>query len=394
MKIGFIGVGKLGLPCAEVMAKGGKFGSKHTVRGYDIAGFESDVVMNVKTVQGAVEEADIVFVAVPTPHDPAYDGRNRTAHLPTKDFDYSIAAEVLAEVDKYSTPEQCIVLISTCLPGTVRRELAPLITKSKLIYNPYFIAMGTVAEDFMNPEFFIIGTEDGDPNNIQPLLDFYSSLFDAKKHVTTWDEAEAVKIFYNTFISFKISFVNMIQDVAMKMGHINVDKVTDALCDATDRLISPAYMKAGMGDGGGCHPRDNIALRGLAERLNLGYDLYGAVMESREIQAANLAEFLVKYDMPIVILGKAYKPHVPYEDGSYSILVGSIAEEMGAQVKYVDKVLGGNEFGTPSVYLIGHLDNDLYCHPFPSGSVVVDPWRKCRDIGGVEVVHYGNTRPK
>jgi UDPglucose 6-dehydrogenase len=81
-------------------------------------------------------------------------------------------------------------------------------------------------------------------------------------------------------------------------------------------------MTAGMGDAGACHPRDNIALRWLAEEYDIGYDLFDTIMHAREIQAKNLALFLVvqaqKHNLPIVIHGKAYKPDVPYCIGSYS----------------------------------------------------------------------------
>jgi UDPglucose 6-dehydrogenase len=78
-----------------------------------------------------------------------------------------------------------------------------------------------------------------------------------------------MKIFYNTFISNKISLVNMIQDVAVKLGNMNVDRVTTALTKSTQRITGPAYMRAGMGDGGACHPRDNIALRWLAKESRI-----------------------------------------------------------------------------------------------------------------------------
>ena len=85
----------------------------------------------------------------------------------------------------------------------------------------------------------------------------------------------------------------MIQDVAEKIGNMNVDVVTGALERSTYRILGPAYMKAGMGDGGGCHPRDNIALRYMAEKLDLKYDLFDAIMEAREKQAMNMANKLV-----------------------------------------------------------------------------------------------------
>ena len=158
--------------------------------------------------------------------------------------------------------------------------------------------------------------------------------------IGTWDECEAIKIFYNTFISAKVGLVNMIQDFALRIGHINVDVVTDALARSTMRIMSPKYMTAGMGDAGACHPRDNIALRWLAEEYDIGYDLFDTVMHAREIQAKNLAWFLLDQsaahkNLPVVIHGKAYKPDVPYCIGSYSTLVGFYLVQAGHQVVYI-----------------------------------------------------------
>ena len=80
----------------------------------------------------------------------------------------------------------------------------------------------------------------------------------------------------------------MIQDVAEKQGNTNAEVVCDALANPDRRIMGPGYMKLGMGDGGAC-PRDNIVLRLMAENLNLGYDLFDAVMLSREVQAENMA---------------------------------------------------------------------------------------------------------
>ena len=154
-KVAMIGVGKLGQACAEVMAE------TYPLVGYDVSPREPKNFPMVDTTKEAVEYADIIFIAAPTPHDPAYDGRYPTAHLPNKDFDYTIVKNILAEVNKWSNRSQLVVLISTVLPGTVRRELEPLITNARFVYNPYLIAMGTVAWDFVNPEMIMIGTEDG-----------------------------------------------------------------------------------------------------------------------------------------------------------------------------------------------------------------------------------------
>ena len=402
-KAAMIGVGKLGQSCAEVMAE------TYSIVGYDVAPREPKNFSMVDSVKEAVEYGDIIFIAAPTPHDPKYDGRYPTHHLPNKDFDYTIVKGILEDVNKWATKEKLVVLISTVLPGTVRRELEPLISNARFAYNPYLIAMGTVGWDFANPELVIIGTEDGsETGDAKELINFYRPMMnnDPRYVVGTWDECECIKIFYNTFISAKLSLVNMIQDVAEKQGNIDVDVVTDALKKSDRRIMGPSYMKAGMGDGGACHPRDNIALRWMSQNLGLGYDIFDAIMEAREIQARNIAEKLVRTGLPVVIVGKAYKPHVHYVDGSYSLLVGYYVKEYGIDVYYDDDYTGDKppkDLGAaayllahdPETTFLGCLDPDPDKQEkdiFPEGSIIIDPWRKCPKIVGCEVVHYGNTR--
>ena len=83
-----------------------------------------------QTIREAVQDRDIVFVAVPTPHHPDYDGRPPTAHLEPKDFSYDIVIDVLREADRHMNNKQLLVLISTVFPGTTRREFVPLIKKA------------------------------------------------------------------------------------------------------------------------------------------------------------------------------------------------------------------------------------------------------------------------
>lgn len=406
MNIGFIGIGKLGMPCAETIATKG-----HTVVGYDVSPRTSDVIQIVTSIQECVSGKDIVFIAVPTPHDPAYDGSEPTAHLEPKDFEYDIVKACIVEANKYMNKDQLLVLISTVLPGTTRREFVPLINNTQFVYNPYLIAMGSVAWDMVNPEMVMIGTEDGDlTGDAQTLIDFYKTIMenDPRYEVGTWDECECIKVFYNTFISAKIGLVNMIQDVAIQQGNINVDIVTNALSKSTMRIMGPQYMKAGMGDGGACHPRDNIALRYLANRLDLGYDLFDAIMNAREIQARNIAKFLTDQaalnSLPVYIHGKSYKPDVSYCDGSYSLLIGHYLEhEFGIRPIYIDPLTDNIVNGlVKGVILLAHNrkvtydyrgfkeNQDLYCELDPS-SIIVDPWRTYTN-SSIKVIHYGNTR--
>jgi len=390
VNIGFIGLGKLGLPCAEVIAEKG-----HNVSGYDIVDVKSDLVSVKETIKEAVHDRDIVFIAVPTPHHPDYDGKQPTAHLEPKDFSYDIVIDVVREANRHMNNSQLLVLISTVLPGTVRREFVQHITNPRFVYNPYLIAMGTVAWDMVNPEMVMIGTEDGSKTgDAKELIDFYKTIMENKPRyeVGTWDECECIKVFYNTFISTKIGFVNMIQDVAERQGNVDVDVVTEALSKSTQRIMGPKYMKAGMGDGGACHPRDNIALRFMAQQLDLQYDLFDAIMNAREVQAKNMAKYLVKLasanDLPILLNGIAYKPDVPYKDGSYSLLVGHYCKELGYHCIEVDPLASPQKGPFSAVVLLAHPK--LYCF-LNDDSIVVDPWREFKS-DTLKVYHYGNTR--
>ena len=387
-----IGVGKLGQDCAEVMADAG-----NDVVGYDVEPRTPAFPMH-STIAEAVKDRDLIFIAAPTPHNPIYGGETPTSHLPNKDFDYTIVTDILKEVNKHVNKSQLVVLISTVLPGTVRNILEPCITNARFIYNPYLIAMGTVKWDMVNPEMVIIGTEDGSiTGDASELIDFYKQFMqnEPRYEVGTWDEAEAIKIFYNTFISTKLALVNMIQDVAETNGNMNVDVVTNALAKSTHRIMGPAYMKAGLGDAGACHPRDNIALRYLADRLDLGYDLFDAIMSAREIQAERMAKKCLEYGKNVTIVGKAYKPKVPYTNGSASMLVGHYVEKHGGTVNYYDIHTGDLDLKPEwtDVYLIGYWEDYVTKLSFNTQSTVIDPWREmtATQFAG-KIVHYGNTR--
>jgi UDPglucose 6-dehydrogenase len=384
MKVGFIGIGKLGRDAAEVM-----FDNGHDIIGYDVRTISGCRFKITTSMEEVCKDREIIFVAVPTPHHPDYDGSKPTSHLEPKDFDYTIVKDVLTEINNFTTKNQLVVLISTVLPGTTRREFIPLVKNYRFIYNPYLIAMGTVKNDMINPEMIIIGTEDGKTTgDAENLVEFYKTFVNkgVRVEIGTWDEAESIKIFYNTFISAKLSLVNMIQDVAENNGNIDTDVVTGALERSDYRITGKAYMKAGMGDGGPCHPRDNIALRYMANELDLGYDLFDSIMKSREIQAKNIASKLVDmsidYHLPIVIMGESYKINVDLYDGSFSRLVGYYVENV------FNKEVNYDVMDTPSVFLLGHRFN-FNIIDFPEGSIVLDPWRERHKEG---TIHYGKKK--
>ena len=376
-KIGFIGLGKLGMPCAEAMSKKG-----FDVAGYDIVRKSSDLIDIRDTIEEVCRGRDIVFVATPTPHEEGYDGREPTSHKEPKDFDYTSVKQVLTNCNRHMNNGQTLVLISTVLPGTIRRELAPLVDKVKLIYNPYLIAMGTVGYDMLNPEMIMIGTKKGvyeTAEKAKQLESFYQQVCDTMPRIEfgSWEDVEAMKIFYNTFISNKIALVNMIQDVAERLGHMDVDKITGALSRSTKRIVSPAYMKAGMGDGGACHPRDNIALRWLAKDLGLGYDLFESIMTAREKQAENMAKEILKHGKNVCFTSDAYKPGTNLTDGSYSLLVQHYVIKHGGAI--------ASGFDDPVHVLVRVHETDNISAD--DKTIIFDPWRSYPKAHNV--VYYG-----
>ena len=376
-KIGFIGLGKLGMPCAEAIANKG-----FHVAGYDIKDKRSDLVEIRNSIEDLCRDRDIIFVATPTPHEQGYDGREPISDKEPKDFNYDSVKRVLEKCNRHMDSTQSLVLVSTVLPGTIRRVLAPLVTSVKLLYNPYLIAMGTVTADLLSPEMIMIGTKKGvykTARKAQQLENFYNQICVNNPRIEfgTWEEIESIKIFYNTFISNKIALVNMIQDVSHKLGNMDVDKVTGALSKSTMRIVSSRYMKAGMGDGGSCHPRDNIALRWLAKDLGLGYDLFASIVTARETQAENMAKEILKHGKSVCFSSDTYKPGTDLVDGSYSLLVQHYVQKHGGII--------ANGIDTPVEVLVRVHESDQISAD--NHTIIFDPWRSYPKADNV--VYYG-----
>jgi UDPglucose 6-dehydrogenase len=347
MKVGFVGLGKLGLPVALAIEAAG-----HEVCGWDPSPAVQDTLRTRRlpyVEEGAQELldetkitlmepemledwSDLIFVAVQTPHQPEFEG---TTRLPDTraDFDYAYLEAAVASVYAADCP---VVVISTVLPGTMER----LGVNRGVLYNPFFIAMGTTIPDFRQPEFVLVGTDAAHPGI---LRDFYKTIHDRPVFVTTIKTAELTKVAYNTFIGLKIAFANTMMELCEKTG-ADVDDLVDALSLADKRLISPAYLRGGMGDGGGCHPRDNIALSWLAREHGLSYDLFGALMECRERQTDWLAGIVANASAgwstgvrdEVEILGKAYKPGTALTVGSPALLLAHMLDERGIEYRHTD----------------------------------------------------------
>lgn len=274
-----IGCGKLGFPVALAWA------TQHEMVGYDVSSQPKEIMASgkyphlepacqklldngtrfpiVDTIDDAVAHADVVFVAVQTPHKPEFEGLNR---MPAEraDFGYDVlkaAVQAVSDAAKAQQKHVVMVVISTVLPGTTKRELRPIFGDNpfvSFVYSPMFIAQGTVVEDTMKPEMVLLGRDAEDSLvALETMRDFYAPLHKAPLCPMNVASAELAKVAYNVFLGLKIVAANSIMEIAHKT-EANCDDVTNALALATDRVVSKKYMRGGMGDGGGCFVKGEL----------------------------------------------------------------------------------------------------------------------------------------
>ena len=423
MNIGFLGLGKLGLPVSLAVENKG-----HKIYGYDISEqtledirkkkiryreewvdkYLLNTKLEIKNINQLVKNSEIIFVPIQTPHDPKYEGVTR---IPTNriDFDYSYLKSGISDLSKAiekNGEDKVVIIISTVLPGTIRNQIKPLLGKhTKLCYNPFFIAMGSTIRDFLNPEFILFGVDD--EQAAIKAQNFYKTICDSPFYKTTIENAELIKVSYNTMISTKISFVNTIMEACHHLPNTNIDEVTNGLKLATRRLISSAYLSGGMGDGGGCHPRDNIALSHLSQKLNLSYDWFDGIMMQREKQSEWLANLIIENsnNRQINILGKTFKPETNLVLGSPSLLLENILKEKQKKVyswdPYVDdryeKICNNFNWTNDKikhVFFIGTKHPDFIKFNYPKDSIIIDPFRYIYNVNGSKIIRIGDNTTK
>jgi UDPglucose 6-dehydrogenase len=411
VNVGLVGLGKLGFPVALAIESGG-----HAVYGWDVSpAVQEDVrarrsryreqgveellertQLKLAPVDDLVEAAEIVFVAVQTPHERSLEGVTRLPDY-RRDFDYSYLIAAVGSVARAAAAQGkalTLAVISTVLPGTMEREVRPLVPAGvELAYTPCFTAMGTTVPDFLHPEFVLIGSDDHARSD-STLRRLYGTLHARPLFETDIKTAELIKVAYNTFIGQKIVFANAMMELCHKVGG-DVDDLAAALSLAGDRIVSPRYLSGGMGDGGPCHPRDNIALSWLSGEAGLSHDIFSDVMRARESQTEWLADLIAERanGLPIVVLGKAFKPESDLAAGSPALLLASILEERGIPFTHHDERIdaGGPplEERSPSLFFVATRHPEYSAARFPSGSMVLDPWGYIPDQDGVTVVRIG-----
>lgn len=400
-KIGFIGLGKLGLPCAAAMSvKTGQsvigFDLNPSIKTYILDNHvpyleaecdeylaEADIHF-AESIEEVVRDAERIFIAVQTPHEEKFEGITPVSD-DLKDFDYTILETAINQIaralESNQTKKIQIVVISTVLPGTMRKIVLPPLAKFKnrvkFCYNPFFIAMGQTIHDFLHPEFVLIGCDDLEAG--QDLANFYKKIHSVQSEIMKIESAELTKVAYNTFIGFKIVFANTLREIVCARGG-NVDEVTSALTKANSRLMSGKYMTAGMGDGGGCHPRDQIAMSWLAKNANLSSDIFGFLAKARDSQSLNQAKMIARYhhelNLPVTLLGAAYKPDINLTVGSPALLLSNQLTQMGIVHDIFDPLVFPDKqiSDKPGIFFVSTNHSCFRKLSLPEGSTVIDPW--------------------
>lgn len=411
MRVGVIGLGKVGLAWAYVLRHHGG----HQVIGHDIQ-VEIPLqlqepgmavlhgrgpILTAPTVGDVLDRAEVVFVAVQTPHAPGYGG-DQPMPLETRDFDYTHLIAAVREVGEQAKQRGwtgTVVVMSTVLPGTCRRELLPLLPPGVgFAYSPAFISLGRIVRDLLGPQLILIGQDTGQrPSWIHEL---YAPLGMAGTDVAYCDieSAELAKMAHNCWTSQKIGFVNILAEVADTAG-ANIDQVTRVLASTGDYI-----PRAGMGDGGACRPRDAIAMQWLAEEsTGVGpINFFQQLTATREDHSRWLAQIVADQArsllLPVAILGRSYKPGVPYIDGSPSTLLIAHLEELGVLISdWWDPYSGGDTPVTlptdrPFIAVIATDHPEFIQLVLPYGSVVIDPWGRQPERDGVTLITPGRTR--
>ena len=347
--IGVIGVGWVGLVTAACFAELG-----HEVWARDIVaekveslsrgevpihepGLPELVAKNAERLhfttemEPVLDHARLLFVCVDTP--PTYSG----------DADLSRVEAVLNELGDSS--EHALVMKSTVPVGT-GRSIQRRRPGTGYVSNPEFLKEGTAVDDFMKPDRVVVGAGEGSEEFARRVADLYASL-GAPVVQTDVASAEMIKLASNAFLATKISFINEIANVSEELG-ADVSEVARGM--GLDDRIGPRFLRAGIGYGGSCFPKDVAALKQLAGNTGYHFQLLTAVIEVNELQKRRTIGKLQKHlgslvGKEVALLGVAFKPDTDdIREATSLVLSGRLAGE-GANVRVYDPVAAMNADG-------------------------------------------------
>jgi UDPglucose 6-dehydrogenase len=276
----------------------------------------------------AAEAAELLFVCVDTP--PTYSG----------DADLSRVWTVIDELPSLDR-RPILVMKSTVPVGTGEKVRAALeargLSHIGYVSNPEFLAEGGAVRDFLHPDRVVIGSfAEADGDRVAAL---YQEM-DAPVVRADVASAEMIKLAANAFLATRISFINEIANVCEVTG-ADVEKVAEGV--GLDHRLGPHFLKAGVGYGGSCFPKDTSALKQLASNSGYHFQLLSAVIEVNELQKRRVINKLQKYlgrlrGKRIALLGLAFKANTNDMREAPSVVLASRLLAEGAEVRAYDPV--------------------------------------------------------
>ena len=315
---------------------------------------------------------ELLFVCVDTP--PTSSG----------DADLSRVWSVVEQLPELEG-RPILVMKSTVPVGTGEKVRAGLDSRglSHVGYasNPEFLAEGNAVRDFMHPDRIVIGAfevEDGDA--VEAL---YTKL-NAQVVRSDVNSAEMVKLAANAFLMTRISFINEIANVCEATG-ADVVKVAEGV--GLDHRLGPHFLRAGIGYGGSCFPKDSLALKQLASNSGYHFQLLTAVIEVNELQKRRVIGKLEKQlgslaGKKVALLGLAFKPDTDDMREAPSIVLASRLLAEGAEVRGWDPVADGRKELPRGVEIVGSV---LEAVRDADAAVIVTEWPELRDLARDEV---------
>jgi UDPglucose 6-dehydrogenase len=319
----------------------------------------------------AVSGAEVIFVCVGTPA--TYSG----------DADLSAVWTVLDDL-KGIASDTVLAMKSTVPVGTGEKVRAALDTRglseTRYVSNPEFLAEGSAIHDFLNPDRIVIGSDDEAAGD---MVEELHEQLDAPVVRMDIPSAEMVKLAANAFLATRISFINEIANVCEVTG-ADVEDVARGI--GLDHRLGPHFLRAGIGFGGSCFPKDVSFLKLLAGNSGYHFQLVNAVIEVNELQKRRVVSKLQKHlgklgDKRIALLGLAFKPNTDDMREAPSIVLASRLLAEGAEVRGWDPVARPGE----------HMKGVAICESVleavkdADAAVIVTEWDELKDLASPEV---------
>ena len=321
-----------------------------------------------------LEGARLLFVCVDTP--PTYSG----------DADLSRVRAVVADLPAES--DHVLVMKSTVPAGTgesIRRDMPDL----AYVSCPEFLKEGTAVEDFMHPDRVVVGADPGDDAAADAVEALYEPL-GGEILRTDVASAEMIKLASNAFLATKISFINEIANVCEEVG-ADVGEVARGM--GLDERIGSSFLRAGIGYGGSCFPKDVSALKMLAGNTGYHFQLLTAVIEVNELQKRRVVGKLEKHlgsliGKRIALLGLAFKPDTDDMREASSLVLAARLQGEGAEVVAYDPVAAERAAG-----LLGSVEmagSALEALDGADAAVLVTEWPEFAELDWAAVAERMN----